>query len=145
MAKTKTDMATPELLLDTVAEGKKDAVKAGADEARERMSREDGSPLRGERTRGEDASRGKEKTNRARKEGVKTTSTKTAPKGSGKGEEGQGATKTSPVYVRLSGAMLEAVDKSVEQSPIEFGDRSEFIRRAIESELRRRGMLPTYK
>lgn len=53
--------------------------------------------------------------------------------------------KSVPVYVRVPEAMLEAIEKAVEGSPIEFGDRSEFIRRAIESELRRRGLVAQFK
>lgn len=53
--------------------------------------------------------------------------------------------RSEPVYVRLSPAMLEAIEKAVEGSPIEFADRSEFIRRAVENELRRRGLVSTYK
>lgn len=53
--------------------------------------------------------------------------------------------KTVQVYLRMPEAMLAAAEKAVADSPIEFGSVSEFIRRAIEEELRRRKLIALYK
>ena len=53
--------------------------------------------------------------------------------------------KSISVPVRISEAVSVAIDKAVKESPIEFQNRSDFVRRAIEAELRRRGMIKQYK
>lgn len=90
---------------------------------------------------------GKEVTSAVRDKGTRAARGATSGgsrKGGGDEKAGR-AGKSEPVYVRLSGAMLEAIEEAVKGSPIEFGDRSEFIRRAVENELRRRGLIGTYK
>lgn len=90
---------------------------------------------------------GREPTNEARtKRPSAAGGTSIDRKRKGGGSDRAGKTgRAEPVYVRLSGAMLEAVEEAVKGSPIEFADRSEFIRRAVENELRRRGLVSTYK
>ncbi len=56
-----------------------------------------------------------------------------------------GARAGLAVNFRVSQAMHEAVQEAVRDSPIEFGSVSEFYKRAAEHELRRRGLLKTYK
>jgi hypothetical protein len=141
MAKAKADGGKAELFKSDLLAN--DEPNGGEYEAVARVRAEDGSPRRGERTRAEAAATGEEKMEKGRKPDAKAV--KSASKGPQKGKGGQREAKAAPVNVRLSGAMIEAMDKAIAASPIEFGDRSEFIRRAIESELRRRGMLATYK
>lgn len=126
------------------AAGAYDETNVTGDETRVRVSEVDGSRDGAPREETEGSrKREEERGERARKSRPKTT--KKAVGGSGEAKGKQVEPKTVPVNVRLSVAMLEAVDKAISASPIEFGDRSEFIRRAMESELRRRGLLPTYK
>jgi len=40
--------------------------------------------------------------------------------------------------------MMGAMDAAIEGAPIEFQNRADFIRRAIENELRRRGLVREY-
>lgn len=134
------------LLSELLANGEKDA---GPMKDNEAQGGGDGRRRVGagsaERSRPATAPRGEENAREARKEGSEGQAQKErAGQGRNKGPASDGA-NSQPVYVRLSRAMLSAVEKAVENSPIEFADRSEFIKRAIEHELRRRGLLETYK
>lgn len=121
-----------------------DAVAKDTDEARATASEDDGSALAERRTR-EAERRGKEKDVRPRSETINKRG-RGRPKGSTKAAKGEASGRASvQTYVRLPEAMLKAVDKAVEDSPIEFGSASEFIRRAVETELRRRGLLAAFK
>ncbi len=53
--------------------------------------------------------------------------------------------KTISVSFKIAKVMVDAIDKSVEESPLEFKNRSDFVKRAIERELRVRGKIKTYK
>lgn len=136
-------------------ERRRDALSEGGIEGREDEARGDGSTSRrvgggpkrrggetdprGEELRAERGKEGKRKAGEQQATGEKPNKRKeTENRKPAKG-------KTLQVYVRLSEAMDKAVSKAIEQSPIEFEDRSEFIRRAVENELRRRGLLPNFK
>lgn len=126
-----------------------DGLNAGSEEEM-RMQREgEGGPTRTVAARAEDeegrgSQRGKEKS--------PTIERKEAKKGSEKTTGARGdvtltgkTVKSAQVYVRLPEAMVDAVNKAVSDSPIEFGSASEFIRRSVENELRRRGLMAQYK
>lgn len=49
------------------------------------------------------------------------------------------------VTLRLRAPIVDAVEQAVRESPIEFGNASDFYRRAIEHELARRGLIKTFK
>lgn len=53
--------------------------------------------------------------------------------------------ETVKMQVRIRQVVLDAIDAAVVGSPIEFADRSDFVRRAIEHELSRRGLLKSFK
>jgi len=53
--------------------------------------------------------------------------------------------KSTQVAIRMSKQTVDAIDKAIKGSPIEFQTRSDFVKRAIENELRRRGLVKTYK
>lgn len=52
-----------------------------------------------------------------------------------------------PMYainVRFPETMFPLVAKCIEESPVEFGSTADFIRRAVENELRRRGKIKKF-
>ena len=53
--------------------------------------------------------------------------------------------KTKMVSFKLAVPVLMAIEEAVEESPLEFRNRSDFVKRAIERELRLRGKIKTYK
>lgn len=53
--------------------------------------------------------------------------------------------RTMQVGTRYPVAMLEMIDQAVAGAPAEFVTRADFIRRAVENELRRRALLPSYQ
>ena len=52
---------------------------------------------------------------------------------------------TVVLHVRTRRVVVEAIEAAVQGSPIEFANPSEFVRRAVEHELARRGLLKTFK
>lgn len=73
------------------------------------------------------------------------TSAEALPPNTAQAAGAAGARAGLAVNFRVSQAMHEAVQEAVRDSPIEFGSVSEFYKRAAEHELRRRGLLKTYK
>lgn len=53
--------------------------------------------------------------------------------------------ETVVLHVRVRPAVAEAIGAAVEASPIEFANPSDFVRRAVEHELQRRGLVKTYR
>lgn len=52
-----------------------------------------------------------------------------------------------PMYainVRFPETMFPLITKCIEESPVEFGSTADFIRRAVENELRRRGKIKKF-
>ena len=54
------------------------------------------------------------------------------------------AIPTTAINVRFPKTMFPLVQKCVEESPVEFGSFAEFVRRAVENELRRRGKIKKF-
>lgn len=48
------------------------------------------------------------------------------------------------INVRLPVAIFPLIENCIEESPIEFGTKADFIRRSVENELRRRGKIKKY-
>jgi Arc/MetJ-type ribon-helix-helix transcriptional regulator len=48
------------------------------------------------------------------------------------------------INVRFPVSMFPLVEECIKESPIEFGSMADFIRRAIENELRRRGKIKKF-
>lgn len=67
--------------------------------------------------------------------------------GDGRGKQGKIETRgrkpasvqMHPINVRFPVSMVPLVEQCIEESPIEFASIADFIRRAVENELRRRG------
>lgn len=49
-----------------------------------------------------------------------------------------------PINVRFPVAMLPLVEQCISESPIEFATVADFVRRAVENELRRRGKVKKF-
>lgn len=52
---------------------------------------------------------------------------------------------TVVMHVRMRRPVIDAIAQAVEGSPIEFANASDFVKRAVEHELARRGLLKTFK
>lgn len=61
------------------------------------------------------------------------------------GSSSSSSADTVVVHVRMRRAVVAAVDEAVKQSPIEFANTSDFVKRAVEHELQRRGLVRTFK
>lgn len=48
------------------------------------------------------------------------------------------------INVRLPATSFPLIDRCIEESPVEFGSVADFIRRAVENELRRRGKVKRF-
>ena len=53
--------------------------------------------------------------------------------------------KSKVVTVKIAVPVIETIDHIVDESPLEFRSRADFIKRAIERELRLRGKIKKYK
>lgn len=97
------------------------------------------------------------KRNNKREEAGETASTggRARAAGSTNDERGEGKVKDprgrkplaipmAAINVRLPATSFPLIDKCIEESPIEFGSVADFIRRAVENELRRRGKVKRF-
>lgn len=62
-----------------------------------------------------------------------------------KGQRSAGSADTEVLHVRMRKPVIAAIDEAVKQSPIEFANASDFVRCAVEAQLRLRGLVKTYK
>ena len=53
--------------------------------------------------------------------------------------------KSVTVSIKIAVPVVTAIDESVHESPIEFRSRADFIKRAVEAELRKRGKIKKFK
>ncbi len=53
--------------------------------------------------------------------------------------------KAQQIALRFNPELVKGIDKAVKESPIEFTTRQDFVRIAVTEELRRRGIIKTFK